>query len=86
MLNIREAISRVPDLGTFQVKLAGPNELEVQISKGQSLNGLFAELSTAGLEVVSMRNKANRLEELFFRLTERKNKHKRDSHPSQVAG
>ena len=40
------------------------------MNKEQSLNGIFAALSGAGIEVVSMRNKANRLEELFLRLVE----------------
>jgi ABC-2 type transport system ATP-binding protein len=44
--------------------------LEVEVSKEQNLNDLFAALSARGIEVVSMRNKANRLEELFLRLVE----------------
>ena len=44
--------------------------LEADVSKEQSLNDLFARLSAAGIEVVSMRNKVNRLEELFMRLVE----------------
>ena len=42
----------------------------MEISKEQNLNEIFAALSVAGGEVVSMRNKANRLEELFIRLVE----------------
>ena len=42
--------------------------LEVDVDKNQGLNGVFAELSQKEIEVVSMRNKANRLEELFIRL------------------
>lgn len=34
----------------------------------QGLNGLFAQLSAQGVQVLSMRNKANRLEELFVTL------------------
>jgi ABC-2 type transport system ATP-binding protein len=40
----------------------------VDISKDRSVNELFAQLSARGIEVASMRNKANRLEELFVRL------------------
>jgi ABC-2 type transport system ATP-binding protein len=52
--------------------VSAPDEttLEVEVSKGQNLNEIFAALSVAGAEVVSMRNKANRLEELFMRLVE----------------
>jgi ABC-2 type transport system ATP-binding protein len=42
--------------------------LEVDITKDQGINGMFAELSQRGIEVTSMRNKANRLEELFIRM------------------
>ena len=44
--------------------------LEVTLSEGESLNGVFAQLSKQGIEIASMRNKANRLEELFMRLVD----------------
>jgi ABC-2 type transport system ATP-binding protein len=40
------------------------------VTKEQSLNDIFARLSAAGLDVISMRNKVNRLEEMFMRLVE----------------
>jgi ABC-2 type transport system ATP-binding protein len=40
----------------------------VEVEKGQSLNQLFEQLSAQSVQVVSMRNKANRLEELFVSL------------------
>ncbi len=46
--------------------------LEVEISKDDNLNDIFARLSALGIEVLSMRNKANRLEEIFMRLVERR--------------
>ncbi|MGY0219136.1 ABC transporter ATP-binding protein [Endozoicomonadaceae bacterium StTr2] len=42
---------------------------EVEVDKTQGLNRLFTELGKSGIEVVSMRNKANRLEELFVSMT-----------------
>jgi len=45
--------------------------LEVEVPRGQSLNALFAELHNCGIEVLSMRNKSNRLEEFFLRLVSR---------------
>ena len=45
---------------------------EVEITKEQSLNEVFAELSAARIEVLSMRNKVNRLEEIFMRLVEKR--------------
>jgi ABC-2 type transport system ATP-binding protein len=40
------------------------------MSKTQSLNDIFAQLSAQGIAVASMRNKVNRLEELFIRLVD----------------
>jgi hypothetical protein len=40
------------------------------MSKDQSLNEIFTRLTGAGMDVLSMRNKTNRLEELFMRLVE----------------
>ena len=44
--------------------------LEVEVSKEHSINDIFGRLSAAGVEVISMRNKVNRLEEMFMRLVE----------------
>jgi ABC-2 type transport system ATP-binding protein len=70
VLNLRHPLSAAPDLPGYAVALAADGSLEVEVTKEQSLNGIFAALSERGLEVVSMRNKANRLEELFLRLVE----------------
>ncbi len=45
------------------------HSIEVEVSKGQSINDIFAALNQQGLQVQSMRNKSNRLEELFVKLT-----------------
>lgn len=45
--------------------------LEVTLTEGESLNGVFEQLSQQGVLVASMRNKANRLEELFMRLVDK---------------
>jgi len=42
--------------------------LQIDISKQQGINNLFTQLSDQGIEVLSMRNKSNRLEELFLSL------------------
>lgn len=53
--------------------LSQPDEqtLEVTLTEGESLNGVFDQLSAQSITVASMRNKANRLEELFMRLVEK---------------
>jgi ABC-2 type transport system ATP-binding protein len=45
--------------------------LEVAIDKDKSLNQLFNHLTNEGIEIISMRNKANRLEELFIDMVEK---------------
>ncbi|MFC0820646.1 ABC transporter ATP-binding protein [Moraxella marmotae] len=44
--------------------------LEITLKKGESLNNVFGQLSQQGVQIASMRNKANRLEELFMNLVE----------------
>ena len=70
VLNLRHPLRSLPDLPGYALTLADDGSLEVEVNKEQNLNGLFAALTARGIEVVSMRNKANRLEELFLRLVE----------------
>ncbi len=52
----------------LEYKQADQLTLEVTVQKGESLNNIFTQLTEQGVEVASMRNKANRLEEMFMRL------------------
>jgi ABC-2 type transport system ATP-binding protein len=70
VLNLRNSVSALPKLDGYLARLADDHTLEIDISKEQNLNDLFARLSAQGIEVVSMRNKVNRLEEIFMRLVE----------------
>ena len=70
VMNLRDSLVEVPYVPGFQTKLCDPHTLEVEVSKGQSLNDIFAQLTARGIEVNSMRNKVNRLEELFLRLVD----------------
>jgi len=70
VLNLNKSLSRPPELAGFRATLADDHTLEIEVSKGQSLNEIFARLSAQGIEVNSMRNKVNRLEELFIRLVD----------------
>ena len=72
VLNLREPMQRVPVLDGYAVSRVDDTTLEVEIHKSQDLNQLFELLSKDRLQVLSMRNKANRLEELFVRLVEGK--------------
>jgi ABC-2 type transport system ATP-binding protein len=72
VLSLAEPISEAPQLEGFETKLREETELEVDKGPTVNLNDLFAQLGDRGIEVVSLRNKANRLEELFMRLVENK--------------
>jgi ABC-2 type transport system ATP-binding protein len=71
VLNLCRPLAVAPRLEGYPVRLVDENTLEVDISKEQNLNGLFGQLSSRGVEVLSMRNKVNRLEEIFMRLVEK---------------
>jgi ABC-2 type transport system ATP-binding protein len=70
VFNLRAPLSVAPALPAFALTRIDDHTLEAELSKEQNLNALFAELSARGIEVVSMRNKVNRLEEVFMRLVE----------------
>jgi len=61
----------VPALPGFEVRLLDENMLEVGLHRKQDLNELFARLSEQGVSVKSMRNKSNRLEQLFVSLLQK---------------
>lgn len=71
VLDLREPLQAAPSCSDMGISLRDENTLEVTVSKAKSLNTLFAALDQQGVNVVSMRNKANRLEELFIRLVDK---------------
>ena len=68
ILDTAHALDAPPPLQGYAVRLIDPTTLEVDISRDRDLNGLFAQLSALDVHVISMRNKSNRLEELFLAL------------------
>ncbi len=68
VFNLRNPITEAPALPGYAVTMCDDHTVEIEVSKEQNLNEIFTRLSAAGLEVLSMRNKTNRLEELFMRL------------------
>src|SRR4051794_519712 len=73
VFNLRNPIDALPVLPGYQVHMPDDHTLEIEVSKEQNLNEIFSRLSATGIEVLSMRNKSNRLEELFMRLVEQGN-------------
>jgi ABC-2 type transport system ATP-binding protein len=70
VLNLRDELAEAPRLEGYRSTRVDGHTLEVEISKDQSLNDLFLRLTDLGIDVLSMRNKVNRLEEIFMRLVE----------------
>jgi len=62
------ANSPEPTLKDFCYRVIDDHTVEVDVKKSQGLNDVFAQLSQQNIEVLSMRNKTNRLEELFVTL------------------
>lgn len=73
VLNLANPLHFVPELEHFQCKLIDESTLEIDIAKDQALNDLFLALSKQHIGVLSMRNKANRLEELFLGMIKKNN-------------
>ncbi|GAA05025.1 ABC transporter ATP-binding protein [Photobacterium leiognathi] len=63
-----EPQTQAPQLTGMNSQLVDSTTLEVELKKGESLNPVFTQLSEQGIAVKSMRNKSNRLEELFVTL------------------
>lgn len=72
VLSLRDPLTEAPGLPGFETSLREDGELEVAIGSGHTLNDLFVELSKRSIDVISLRNKTNRLEELFMRLVDSK--------------
>lgn len=70
VFNTREAVTDLPMIDGYVVRQIDAQTLEADVDKSRSLNELFNAFSEQGIHVDSMRNKSNRLEELFVRLTE----------------
>ncbi len=71
ILDLRESVDRCPSVEGMEITLRDERTLEASLPREKSLNKLFAELDRQDIHVLSMRNKANRLEELFLRLVDK---------------
>jgi ABC-2 type transport system ATP-binding protein len=71
VLDLRESVGHCPAVDGMEITIRDEKTLEASLPKKKSLNNLFAELERQGIHVLSMRNKANRLEELFMGLVDK---------------
>ena len=68
ILDMAEPVTQLPDLPGYEISHTDETCIEVAVQKGDSLNEIFTALSEQKMRVLSMRNKVNRLEELFVSL------------------
>jgi len=73
ILDTREPVNDIPENFPECVRKIDDTTLEVDILRDHSINFLFDELSKHGIEILSMRNKTNRLEQLFVHMVEGNN-------------
>ena len=71
VLDVTGLDGTLPELPGVVLMRIDAQTLEVEIPSSHDINSLFAALTANGITVTSMRNKTNRLEELFVRLVER---------------
>jgi len=70
VLNLKGRVADLPVLGGYVLQHLDDCTLEVEVSRDHTINGLFEALSRNGIEVISLRNKENRLERLFLDMVE----------------
>ncbi len=71
LLDLKSPCQTLPDLAGYTLNLLNPLLLEVETNKNAPIGALIAALENHAIHVVSLRNKANRLEELFLHLTQK---------------
>ena len=68
VLDLKRPVVELPVLEHYPLQRVDDNSIVVEVPKEKGINGLFKELSERNIEIVSMRNKSNRLEQLFMDL------------------
>jgi len=71
VFDLDSPLSEAPEIEGFPLKLEDPLTLIAAVNKDRSINALFEKLSEKGIKVKSMRNEANRLEELFIEMVKK---------------
>jgi ABC-2 type transport system ATP-binding protein len=71
LLDMKNDLKVAPQLLGYATRLLDSHTLEVQVDKSMGITALFTQLAQQNIEVLSLRNKTNRLEELFVSLVEK---------------
>jgi len=70
ILDIAKPLQQAPLIDGFEISLSSHLVLDVAVPKSSGLNRLFDSLSALGIQVLSLKNKSNRLEQLFIDLVQ----------------
>ncbi len=71
VLDLENPLDQLPNIDGFEIRLEDPYTLVTAVDKSKSINDLFGQLNTLGINVKSMRNESNRLEELFIEMVKK---------------
>lgn len=79
IMDTTSVLTEAPVLQDYETRLVDEHSFEVEVDRGQGVNHVFSMLSIEGIQVTSMRNKSNRLEELFVDLVRSNNQQQNTS-------
>jgi len=79
ILYLNDTIESIPECSDYAIRMVDSTTLEADISATQNITDLFNILKSCGIEVVSMKNKTNRLEQLFIGMVNNKDNHLKES-------
>lgn len=84
LFDLAHPLAQAPHIVDFEVRQVESAQLAVVVHRGQRLNDVFTALGEQGIEVVSMRNRANRLEEMFVSMVEQGNNERHDAEQAEA--
>ena len=84
LLDLAHPVDEVPAIDGFEVRQVDAAQLAVVVHRGQRMNDIFTALSERGIQVISMRNRANRLEEMFVTMVEQGNEAKAEAERAEA--
>jgi len=72
VMDLAEPLAKVPMIPGYQIERITDKALNIAVPKEMGLNQLFSQLSAHNIKVISLKNKSNRLEQLFMDLIDTK--------------
>ncbi len=76
VFDLKEPMATLPSSELFKIQFQDANTLEIELDKNSSLNFVFDFFNQHNIQILSMRNKRNRLEEFFMERISQNNKEK----------